>query len=324
MTAAHPDVSIIIRACNEERVLPATLSAVAQQDYPGTVEIVLVDSGSTDATVQIAERAGAQVVHLQKRYSPGLASNAGFSTARGSICVLTSAAAFPGDRLWLARLVAPFDEGLDKLAATFSRQVPVPGASPIEEGFLSMVFDTTTTVSYSSTSGAIRRDVWERHRFEETFLAGGPDDREWFDRVAREGYQSRYVPGSVVHRSHGFSLGQWYHRVWVDAAGERTILARGGIRSAPTKSPLALAVMTLRSLIGVGQPLEVVRYFGLAPVLAGARWLGATGRNPDRLRGIVDVLDRIDRRAFKPVERERCAVEAFIDSYWAKPNGVTT
>ena len=89
MTVAHPDVSVIIRTCNEERVLPATLSAVAQQHYSGTVEVVIVDSGSTDATVQIAERAGAKVVHLQRRFSYGLASNAGFEAARGSICLLT-------------------------------------------------------------------------------------------------------------------------------------------------------------------------------------------------------------------------------------------
>jgi glycosyltransferase involved in cell wall biosynthesis len=320
MSLASPDVSIVIRACDEERALPATLVAIAKQSYPGTVEVVLVDAGSTDATVRIAERAGARVVHLGRRFSPGLASNTGFEAARAPICVLLSAAAFPADREWLARLVAPLDGGSDTLAATFSRQVPVPDASPIEEGFLSMAFGTTTTtVAYSSTSGAIRRAIWERHRFEETFPAGGPDDREWFDRVVRGGYASRYVPESIVHRSHGYSLGQWYHRVWADAAGERMIVARGGAGHAPTRSPLVLAMTTLMGLVGDRRLPEMLRYFGVAPVLALARWRGATGRNPSRFPGIINALDQFDRRIFAPVERGQRAVGAFLDTYWAQP-----
>lgn len=208
------------------------------------------------------------------------------------------------------------------LAATFSRQIPVPGASPIEEGFLSMAFNTTTTVAFSTTSGAVRRAIWERYRFDETYLTG--EDREWFDRVARGGCESRYISDSVVHRSHGLSLGQWYKRVWEDAAGERITVSRGGVRRAPTRSPLTLAATTLRSLIGGHEPQEVIRYFGLAPVLAVARWFGTTGRDPNRLRGIVDVLDRVDRYAFKPVEREWRAIEEFLNSYWARPNTVVS
>ena len=318
MSQSRPDVSIVIRARDEARALPMTLEAIRRQHFIGTVEVIVVDSGSSDGTVEIARDGGARVVHLERRYSPGLASNVGFDAANAPICVLTSAAAFPANAAWLSTLLAPFDSRSETLAATFSRQMPVPDASPIEEAFLSMAFGSTaTTVSFSSTSGAVRRAVWKRFPFEETFAAGGPDDREWYSRISLNGYGTCYVPASIVHRSHGYTLRQWFHRVWVDASGERTILERGGAPSAPTRSPARLAAATFRELLDGRHFGEVARYALLAPVLATARWMGETGRDPDRLDPVVRRLDVVDRRLFRAAERERLAIDRFLERYWA-------
>ena len=52
----YPSISVIVRALNEQKFLSECMSMVRQQDYKGETEIVLVDSGSTDDTVSIAER----------------------------------------------------------------------------------------------------------------------------------------------------------------------------------------------------------------------------------------------------------------------------
>jgi hypothetical protein len=317
--AGTPDVSIVIRAFNEERVLPVTLRAIERQDFVGSVQVVLVDSGSRDRTLDIAREAGADIVELRRRYSPGLATNVGFEAARAPVCVLLSAPAFPANERWLGPLVGPLlTSSPGQLAATFSRQVPLPGASPIEDPFLEMAFaPDRTTVAFSATSAAVRRDVWEEHPFEETFEAGGPDDREWYDRILRENLTAAYVPDSVVHRSHGYSLDQWFRRVWVDAAGERIIGARGGASLAPTQSAVALATATLASLVRRRLYGELARYLLLAPVLASARWAGHTGRDPDRLGRITRPLDAVDRRLFQPAEREAWALDLFLRRFWA-------
>ena len=48
-------VSIIIRTLNEERYLRELLLSIKNQDFPNEVEVVVVDSGSTDSTIEIAK-----------------------------------------------------------------------------------------------------------------------------------------------------------------------------------------------------------------------------------------------------------------------------
>ncbi len=313
-----PPVSVIIRARDEERVLSATLAAIHLQAYPAHTEVILVDSGSRDQTREVAARQGASVIRLDRAYSPGLASNTGFAAATNPVCVLLSAAAFPTSDRWLGALVRPLYEGATNLAATFSRQVPVPGASPVEDAFVQRTFGPTTSAAkFSATSAAVRREVWKSEPFEESFLPGGPDDREWFDRIWSQGFTTRYSPESVVVRSHGYSLGEWYQRVWVNAAGEKAIVARGGGRWAPTGSAPALAVATLSRLLHDRQYREVVRYLMLLPTLAAARWIASSGKDPADLDRAVRALNRLDLRVFKPHQRERAAIDHFLSEYWA-------
>jgi len=58
-----PDVSIIIRAFNEERHIGRLLDGIRQQTVQNA-QIILVDSGSTDRTVAIAQAGGAEVVRI--------------------------------------------------------------------------------------------------------------------------------------------------------------------------------------------------------------------------------------------------------------------
>lgn len=59
-----PPCSIVIRAFNEERHIGRLLEGILQQSVAGA-QIILVDSGSTDSTVQIARRYPVDVVHLR-------------------------------------------------------------------------------------------------------------------------------------------------------------------------------------------------------------------------------------------------------------------
>ena len=52
----NPYISIVIRAFNEERGLPKLLSSIKKQEFEETYEIILIDSGSTDRTIEIAKK----------------------------------------------------------------------------------------------------------------------------------------------------------------------------------------------------------------------------------------------------------------------------
>jgi glycosyltransferase involved in cell wall biosynthesis len=87
-TTALPLVSVIIPVRNDARRLAVCLKSLAKQDYPaGQVEIIVIDNGSQDDSVQVAEAAGAQVlVHPDLRV--GALRNRGVEIARGELLAL--------------------------------------------------------------------------------------------------------------------------------------------------------------------------------------------------------------------------------------------
>src|SRR5512139_1761289 len=102
--------SIVIRAFNEAQHLGRLLEGIAQQTV-ADVEVILVDSGSTDTTVQIAEQRKAQVVHIPaQEFSFGRSLNMGLAAATRELVVIASAHVRPVYPDWLECLLRPFEE----------------------------------------------------------------------------------------------------------------------------------------------------------------------------------------------------------------------
>jgi glycosyltransferase involved in cell wall biosynthesis len=77
-------ISFVVPAHNEELELPATLQAIhaAVSSSGHSYQIIVVDDASTDATPEIASRAGAEVIPIDRRQIAA-ARNAGARVARG-------------------------------------------------------------------------------------------------------------------------------------------------------------------------------------------------------------------------------------------------
>jgi hypothetical protein len=313
-----PVVSIIVRTLNEAEQFPLVLQAIQRQAIDVAVEIVVVDSGSSDATVAMAEAAGARIVRLTRPFRPGYAVNAGAEASRGRICVTLSAGAFPVNDGWLAPLVTPLLGG-DGPVATFSRHVSLPHACPIEDAFNDTVFTPrATSALYSASSGAFLRTVWDRLRWNEDIPVGGPDDREWALRVQADGMRIDYAPESMVYRSHGLTAGQWFRRVQADAFSERLILSSLGTASRPARSGVALARATAMSLWSQHEYAELVRFAVLTPLLAVARAPVADRLVVNRTAmRVLDGIGAVDHRVFRPAARWHAAVADLYRSYWA-------
>jgi glycosyltransferase involved in cell wall biosynthesis len=112
---AKPSVSVVVPAYNEEYFLADTLTALLQQDYGRTYEIIVVNNASTDRSPEIARAMG---VRLLEEPCKGIvhAWSAGFATAQGEILAATDAdTRVPAD--WLSRLVAALTARPDVVAA---------------------------------------------------------------------------------------------------------------------------------------------------------------------------------------------------------------
>lgn len=200
---------MVIRAKNEQRYIGETLAAVRAQRYRD-FEVVVVDSGSTDRTVEIAEEFGARVITMDPReFTYGRALNLGVSQSSGDLLVSLSAHATPENGHWMGSLIAGFR--LPAVAGVYGRHIPRENASPFE--LLGMQLSGVTrrepriqvsSARFSNTNGAFRRDLWEMMPFNERLP--GAEDIEWARRVQRLGYSILYEPRAAVFHSHGEPL----------------------------------------------------------------------------------------------------------------------
>ncbi len=167
--------SVVIRVRDEAAALERLLGLLAAQTEPH--EVIVVDSGSTDGSAEVARRRGARVLELPAAaFSFGRALNLGAAAAAAPVVVALSAHAFPRDDGWLARMVAPF--GDPAVACAFGpthdwASQPLTDAVRQDAG-LARVHPEW---GYSNGAGAFRASLWRERGFREDLP--GTEDREW-------------------------------------------------------------------------------------------------------------------------------------------------
>lgn len=223
-------VSIVIPTRNGAATLPALLDAIWKQRAPrgGQVETIAIDSGSTDGTLEILK---GKVHHLipipPHTFDHGLTRNIGIMQARGDFVVMLVQDAVPASDTWLEALIAPLLAD-DRVAGTFARQQPAPGASGTarrnlkrwvasgDRALTQMVADERELdlltpmqrlkrCAFDNVCSCIRRSVWIEHPFRSAPIA---EDLQWAHEVLLAGYTLAFVPEAVVFHSHDRS--PWY------------------------------------------------------------------------------------------------------------------
>lgn len=195
------DCSIVIRAFNEESHIGRLLEGIRHQTIK-RVEIILVDSGSTDATAAIAAQYGAKVLHISpEEFTFGRSLNRGLSAAVSELVVVASAHIYPVYPDWLDRLLEPFSD--PGIALTYGRQRGDEDSKFSERQIFERWFPEVSVPRQdhpfcNNANAAIRRSVWKEHSFDETLP--GLEDLAWAKDVQAAGYAISYVAeAEVVH-----------------------------------------------------------------------------------------------------------------------------
>jgi rhamnosyltransferase len=205
--------SIIIRCLNEERHLPRLLDAIGRQTLRPT-EVVLVDSGSTDQTVQIARSKGARVVCINpQEFSFGRALNVGARSASGDVLVLVSAHTYPCDDMWLANLLEPFSE--PNIALVYGGQTGESRSKFSEvqlfhQWFPAQSCDNQTHSFCNNANAAVRRSVWQTLPYDEQIPA--LEDIHWAKRATERGLRIAYKAEARIVHVHEESYRQIHRR----------------------------------------------------------------------------------------------------------------
>ena len=86
------EISVIIPAYNEEKLIESCLKSITRQEYPRkNYEVIVVDGNSTDKTVSIAKKHADKVITQKFRKGPGLARNKGVKESKGRLLVFLDA-----------------------------------------------------------------------------------------------------------------------------------------------------------------------------------------------------------------------------------------
>jgi glycosyltransferase involved in cell wall biosynthesis len=193
--------SVVIRAYNEEHHIGRLLQGVRHQTLQD-VEVVLVDSGSTDATAAIAANYGARVVHIPPaEFTFGRSLNLGLGATSCSLVAIASAHVYPVYPDWLERLLAPFSD--PQVSLTYGRQRGDEKSMFSEQQIFSRWYPPAPVARQNqpfcnNANAAIRRSVWEAHPYDETLT--GLEDLAWAKEIQGAGGVISYVAeAEVVH-----------------------------------------------------------------------------------------------------------------------------
>jgi glycosyltransferase involved in cell wall biosynthesis len=193
--------SIVVRAYNEEEHIGRLLEGIRNQTVRN-VQVLLVDSGSTDATISIAVRYGAEVVHVHpEEFTFGRSLNLGIAAATRDLVVIASAHVYPVYPDWLERLLEPF--GDPQVVLTYGKQCGAEISQFSEQQVFARWYPDQSDPHQSypfcnNANAAIRRSIWEKQPYDESLT--GLEDLAWAKWVFNEGYTIAYVAeAEIIH-----------------------------------------------------------------------------------------------------------------------------
>jgi glycosyltransferase involved in cell wall biosynthesis len=208
-----PEISIIIRSKNEERFIGQVLAAIFQQNIDLPFEVIVIDSGSTDRTLDIVRSHAVRLYEIEARdFSYGSALNLGARLAEGQYLINLSAHCIPTSDRWIANMLRDL-RVKSRIAATYGGQVPIKGLNPFEERSLLVAFkaDENGRIGppFSNANCAIRKETWERYPFDET--ASFAEDYIWSQLLPKQ-FEIKYVPEAEVYHTHPARFKYWAKR----------------------------------------------------------------------------------------------------------------
>lgn len=280
MPEARPEVSVVIRTFNEQRYLRGLLKALEDQFFRD-FEVVVVDSGSFDKTLSIAQEYDARVFRIESRdFTFGYSLNVGARNSLGRYIAILSAHTLPVERTWLESLIGPLRD--DGAAMVYGRQF---GGQESKWGemrdFLRTFGENPQRLAppdffANNANSAIRKDLWEEHPFDETLP--GLEDIEWAKHWMERGYGVFYEPRAAIYHFHRETWRQVERRYYREAAAAKWIGIKSGadvpreiLREGIHLMQDAAAALRAGSFAQKAKEIAGFRYYKLRGTVRGLR-----------------------------------------------------
>ncbi len=235
MKTSNPKISIIIPTLNAGYEFELVLERLTLQTQYKQSELIIIDSGSTDHTIQLAQKANARLFQIEpSSFNHGLTRNFGIEHARGEFACLMTQDAIPVNKYFLEHLVHAMEQ--ENAAGAFARQIPRKDASPlarrdveqwiggsaqkrvvrkkdIPDIFALSPLERFYLCAFDNVASMVRKSVWQIIPFYEAAFA---EDLEWAMRTIYNDHTIVYEPSAMVEHSHERSVDYLYKRTFQD------------------------------------------------------------------------------------------------------------
>jgi len=226
-------ISIIIPTKNAGPEFRKTLEAIRGQTRES--EVVVVDSGSSDGTLDLARQFRAQTISIPpESFNHGETRNFGIRNSTGRFCVMLVQDAVPVGETWLEEMLSPFSDA--RVVGVTGAQIPRPDSDPVGrwqveyrrrflgeemrvqeleswEHFTSLGFQGRLRLaSFDNVCSALRRESWEQNPFQRIPFA---EDLDWGVRAIAAGKRIVYNPSARVIHSHSRSAAYHMQRSYI-------------------------------------------------------------------------------------------------------------
>lgn len=239
------DVTVFIPTFNADPYLDEILRAIEQQIFEGTFEVLIIDSGSTDKTLEIIDRYPSVRLHSipNSEFGHGKTRNLAASLARGTYIAFLTHDAIPASPYWLHELISPLGKDGFGAVAVMGKQIPRKNCVPMLKYEIEGVFkrlgpDSGTTLFYSKpsltstkdlnelifysdvNSATIRNFLIHKIPFQEVSYS---EDMAFAEEVITQGYIKAYAPQAAVIHSNDLNLREYGLRTFDEVVGMRKI-----------------------------------------------------------------------------------------------------
>lgn len=205
-------ISVIIPAYNAENFIDKCLKSLSNQNYPkNKYEIIVVDDGSTDDTVDVVRKFKKVKLIEQKHSGPAAARNLGVKRAKGEIVLFTDSDCIP-DKNWIKNMVEPFKDkkivgvsgtyktlNKDKLAARFA-------GYEIEDRHEKLKKQESIDFIGTFSAGYKKKIFLKFGGFDESFPIASSEDPDFSFRISKAGLKMIFQPKAFVYHRHPDNL----------------------------------------------------------------------------------------------------------------------
>ena len=233
------DVSIVIPTKNGGHLFEKVLDAVFKQKTEYEYEVICVDSGSKDGTLDVIRKYPCRLFQIEpSEFGHGKTRNYGASKGNGTYIIFITQDALPATDTWLQNFIDAMKMD-PEIVGGFGIHYPYPDCNLLDKRDLDghfKGFGETNTIFhlddperyereegyrhylafFSDNNSCIRRDIFEKYPYEDVNFA---EDQIWARKMIELGFKKVYCPYAPVYHSHNFKLRTYFKRYYDEQKG---------------------------------------------------------------------------------------------------------